>query len=162
MLRGRHYQFEQPATQRALLNVMKFTMVLMGDVNSIGTVATQQAPSEQPASTHKHLAITLGCSNGNGVIYMAWVILATVLWIPGFQRGKEGPSAPASPSSNQQRRPVAEHGITRSPFLTPSVRSVSHFALSPSPLSEKSCQIWAYIRKKTPETESVRARKLRE
>ena len=50
MLRGRHYQFEQPATQRALLNVMKFTMVLMGDVNSISTVATQQAPSEQPAS----------------------------------------------------------------------------------------------------------------
>lgn len=103
MLRGRHYQFEQPATQRALLNVMKFTMVPMEDVNSIGTVATQQAPSEQPASTHKHLAITLGCSNGNGVIYMAWVIFATVLWIPGFQRGKEGPSAPASPSSNQQR-----------------------------------------------------------
>ncbi|XTI95032.1 hypothetical protein V2W45_1349470 [Cenococcum geophilum] len=88
-------------------------MVLMGDVNSIGTVATQQAPSEQPASTHKHLAITLGCSNGNGVIYMAWVIFATVLWIPGFQRGKEGPSALASPSSNQQRRPVAAHGITR-------------------------------------------------
>lgn len=113
MLRGRHYQFEQPATQRALLNVMKFTMVLMGDVNSIGTVATQQAPSEQPASTHKHLAITLGCSNGNGVIYMAWVILATVLWIPGFQRGKEGPSAPASPSSNQQQPAAAPSRRTR-------------------------------------------------
>ena len=142
---------------------MKFTTVPMGDVNNIGTVAAQQGPSEQPASTHKHLAITLGCSNGNGVIYIAWVNLAAVLWIPGFQRGKEGPSAPASPSSNQ-RRPVAAHGITRSPFLTPSVRPVSHSTLSPSPLSEKSCQIRVCIRKKTPERERERerARKLKE
>ena len=114
MLRGRHYQFEQPATQRALLNVMKFTMVLMGDVNSIGTVATQQAPSEQPASTHKHLAITLGCSNGNDVIYMAWVGLATVFMdprVPARERGAQRPSKPQQQPAATPSRSTRHHQV---------------------------------------------------